>query len=74
MLVVVNFNHKKKIERGIPTVVQRVNICHYLCGSLGSIPGPGQWVKDLVLLQLWLRFQPWSRNFHVPWVPPPKKK
>ena len=33
-----------------------------------------QWVKNLVLLQLWhrsqlwLRFDPWSRNFHMLWV------
>ena len=25
-----------------------------------------QWVKDLVLVQLWLRFDPWPGNFHVP--------
>ena len=34
----------------------------------GSIPGPVQWVKDPVLLQLWHRSKqllgsdPWSRN------------
>ena len=44
----------------------------------GSEPGPAQWVKDLALLQLWcrsqlhLRFDPWSRNSHVPWVQPKK--
>ena len=38
------------------------------------IPRPVQWVKDPVLLQLWcrlqlrLRFDPWSRNFHMLWV------
>ena len=40
-----------------------------------------QWVKDLALPQLWYRwhpwlgFNPWPRNFHLPWVcPPPNKK
>ena len=40
-----------------------------------------QWVKDLALPQLWYRwhpwlgFDPWPRNFHLPWVcPPPNKK
>ena len=38
-----------------------------------------QWVKDLVLSQLWLRslpwcrFDPWPRNFHVPQAPPRKE-
>ena len=37
-----------------------------------------QWVKDLVLLQLWcwlqlrLRFDPWPGNFHMLWVWPKK--
>ena len=40
---------------------------------LGLIPGLLQWIKDLVLLhvwcrlQLWLRFDPWPGNFHMPW-------
>lgn len=39
-----------------------------------------QWVKDLALpqlchrLQLWLRFDPWPRNFHMLWVQPFKEK
>ena len=39
-----------------------------------------EWVKDLELLQLWHRsklwlgFDPWPRNFHVPWVQPKKKE
>ena len=39
-----------------------------------------QRVKDLVLsLQwlrslLWHRFQPWPRNFHMPWAWPKRKK
>jgi len=48
----------------------------------GSIPGPRQWVKDPMLpqlwcgWQLWLRFNPWPRNFHMPccWVLPEKEK
>ena len=38
-----------------------------------------QWVKDLVLsllqlgLLLWCRFDPWQRNFHMPWAWPSKK-
>ena len=37
---------------------------------------PTQWVKDLVLLHLWYRlqlrlgFDPWPRNFHIPWMQP----
>ena len=37
-----------------------------------GVPTVAQWVKDTALLQLWhklqfwLRFNPWSGNFHVP--------
>ena len=27
-------------------------------------------LKDLALPQLWLRFNPWLGNFHMPWVQP----
>ena len=36
--------------------------------------GLAQWIKDSALpelwrrLQLWLRFDPWLWNFHMPWV------
>ena len=38
-----------------------------------------QQVKDLVSLQwlkslLWHRFDPWPRNFYMPWAVPKKKK
>ena len=33
-----------------------------------------QWVKDTALLQLWLRFSPWPRNFYMQQVQPPPKK
>ena len=40
----------------------------------------GQWVNDPVLLLqwlgllLWLGFDPWPRNFHIPWAWPKKEK
>ena len=34
--------------------------------SLARLSG----LKDLALLQLWLRFNPWPRNFHILWVRP----
>ena len=34
-----------------------VNDPAYLYGIAGSIPSPAQWVKDLVLLQVWRRLQ-----------------
>ena len=31
-----------------------------------GVPIVAEWVKDLVvLLQLWLRFDPWPGNFHM---------
>lgn len=51
-----------------------------LCRGSNSIPGPLQWAKDLVLLQLlcrsqfWLGFDSWPRNFHRPWLQPEKKR
>ena len=43
-------------------------------GSASSIPGLVQWGKDPTLLQLWLRFDPWPGNFHMPRVGILKKK
>ena len=73
---------KKKKERnlGVPTVVQWVKDSSYLCEGAGLTPGPTQWLKDLLLPQLWyrlplhIRFNPWPRNFHVPHVQLKKKK
>ena len=31
-------------------------------------------VKDSALSLLWLRFDPWPWNFHMPWVLPKIKK
>ena len=45
-----------------------------------GIPTVVQWVKDQVLphvwhrLQLWLRFDPWPKNFHTPQVQPKEEK
>ena len=52
-----------------------------LITSLGSSP-VAQQVQDPALSLLWLRllrcmrcvFNPWPRNFHIPWVQPKKKK
>ena len=59
-------------SRGVVAVVaQWVNDLACLCGSASSIPSPAQWIRDLVLLQLWqrlrlgLRFNPWPRNVHM---------
>ena len=40
----------------------------------GGVPAVVQWVKDLALPQLWLRFDPWSGNFLMPWVRPKQKE
>ena len=37
-----------------------------------EFPG-GLAIKDLVLSLLWLRFDPWPGNFHMPWAWPKKK-
>ena len=49
-------------------MTQWVNDLACLCGGTGLIPGLAQWVKDTKLQQLWLRFDPWPRNIHMPQV------
>ena len=47
-------------------------------GGMGLLPSLEQWVKNLALLQLWcksqlwLKFNPWPRNFHMLWMWPKK--
>ena len=38
-----------------------------------GVPAVAQGVKDLALLQLWLRFNPWLLDFHMLWVLPKKE-
>ena len=58
----------------------RFMIWRCLFGGTGLIPGLAQWVKVLVLPQLchrsklWLGFNPWPGNFHMPQVQPKRKK
>ena len=42
--------------------------------TIEGIPTLVKWVKDLVLLQLQLTFDPWPRNFHMLWLWQKKKK
>ena len=64
----------------VPAMLKWVNDPACLCGSSGSIPGPGRWVKDPLVPQLWCRSQfrlgydLWLRNFHMPWVWLKRKK
>ena len=63
-----------KIKIGVPTVVQWVKnlttvapiTAEVRVQSLAQHGG----LKDLVLLQLWLGFDLWPRNFHILWVWP----
>ena len=55
-------------------MAQWVNDLACLCSVAGSIPSPVLWVKDRALLQLWLGFDPWPKNFHMPWVQLKKEK
>ena len=52
-------------------MAQWVNGPACLCKGTGSMPDPGQWVKDPGLLQLWCRlqlqlgFDPWAGKVHM---------
>ena len=69
-------------DAGVSAVAQWVDDLAYLYGIACSIPGLTQWVKDLVLPQLWCRSQMWLRfylwpgNFHLlrVWLKKDKKK
>ena len=63
----------KKLKIGVPTVVQWVNDPACLSRGASSILSPAQWVKDLVLLQLWYRsllwhgLDSWPKKFYMLW-------
>ena len=63
-------SHVKTCMDGVPGL--RIWLCH--CRGMSLIPSLAQWVKDLVLLQLWcrsqlwLRFHSWLGNFCMLWV------
>ena len=59
-------------QTGIPAWHRWLSILHCLCSSVSSIPSLVQWVKDLALLQQWLKFDPWPEIFHM--LPSGKKK
>ena len=39
-----------------------------------GVPAVVQQVEDPAILQWWLGFDPWSRNFHMLWVWPKRKE
>ena len=64
----------EKQEEGVPAVAQLVKDPVLSLWHSESIPRPLQWLKDPVLPQLWLRFNPWPKNFHMLWMKKKKKK
>ena len=46
-------------------MVQRVNDLTCLCGGIFSIPGLAQWVKDSVLLHLWIQSLVWELSYAI---------
>ena len=62
----------EEILQGVPVVAQR-DRQHLWSPGTQAGDGLAQWVKNSVLLQLWLRSQLrfgsdlWPGNFHVPW-------
>ena len=65
-------------KTGVPTVVQQVKDLALSLQQLRSLlrckvnPSQAQWIEDPELLQLWLRMNPWLRNFHMPQMWPKK--
>ena len=52
-------------------------LINLLFPRLKSVKGSSlvaQWVEDPVLSLLWCGFDPWLRNFHMPWMQPKKNK
>ena len=67
---------KKKMMQimGFPTVMQWVKNSTAVAGVTAEVwvrsLAQSSGLKDLVVLQLQLRFSPWPGNIHVPWVHP----
>ena len=60
-----------KSVKGVPTVTQWIkNLTAAAQVAVEVVSSQTQQggLKDLALLQLWLRFSPWPGNFHMPWV------
>ena len=51
----------------------RLRIWHCTCSGAGSVPSLVQWVKDPVLLKLWLRLSSWPNNLRMLQVRPKEK-
>ena len=68
----------KEYMKGVPAVVQQVKNPTALAPFAAEEQVPSvAWctgLKDLALPQLWLGFNPWPRNFHMPQVWPLKKQ
>ena len=63
-----------KRGRGVPAMVQRVkhltSVAWLAAEVLVQSPAQCSGLENLALLQVWLRFSPWSRNFNMPQVRP----
>ena len=74
------WSNGEKRKDGVSAVVLWVNDPACLCEGSVLITGLAQWVKVLVLLQLWRRWQlwpgfnPWPGNSHMLWGWLKKKK
>ena len=62
------------MTNGVPTVVPGVEkpteVAQVTVEVQVQFPAQHRELKDLVLLPLWLRFNPWPGNFHMLWVRP----